>query len=275
MSAEGTPAPSPEVLVAGHYRCGPDYRTLRPDGARSWLITYTVEGHGLYRHGGQRLLTGPGDVVVVRPGIPHDYSVPEGRFWDFVWAHYQPRASWLSLRAPAYAEGLARVRVARRRSRDRVRAAFERLQTDAGQLGELDHELALNDLEEVLLVAANEHGDGGGRPLDPRVQRVLDVITGDLKVGHDVADLAREVSLSPSRLSHVFKQEVGDSVNATMTRLRLRQAARLLEHTSDSIGAIGAEVGFGSPYYFSRRFAEAFGMSPRGYRAATVSRRDD
>ena len=55
--------------------------------------------------------------------------------------------------------------------------------------------------------------------------------------------------------------------NGGVIQLRLNQAARLLEHTVDDIGAIAREVGFGSPYYFSRQFRRHFGMSPRRYRA--------
>jgi AraC family transcriptional regulator of arabinose operon len=58
-------------------------------------------------------------------------------------------------------------------------------------------------------------------------------------------------------------------------RLRLNQAARLLEHTVDDIGAIAREVGFSSPYYFSRQFRRHFGMSPRQYRASAGVVRTD
>jgi AraC family transcriptional regulator of arabinose operon len=58
-------------------------------------------------------------------------------------------------------------------------------------------------------------------------------------------------------------------------RLRSNQAARLLEHTVDDIGAIAREVGFGSPYYFSRQFRQHFGISPRQYRSSAGDVRSD
>lgn len=48
--------------------------------------------------------------------------------------------------------------------------------------------------------------------------------------------------------------------------MRLRQAANLLEYTSDPILEIAEEVGFKNPYYFTRQFTAYYGVSPRYYR---------
>lgn len=260
------PSPPPGVLVTGHFREQFGYRVRRPGGSGNWLLTYTLDGQGLYREPGPDLLVKPGDVVLLGPDVPHDYSVPEGGFWEFLWAHFQPRLEWFGWWSPLVGgEGPGVARLQTLGARERVRRSFLRLHADALAGGELSRELALNGLEEVLLIAVRE--GAGGRPVDPRVRRVLDLISSDLAATHDVPGLAMEVALSPSRLSHLFKQETGDSVMGTVIQLRLNQAARLLEHTVDDIGSIAREVGFDSPYYFSRRFRRHFGMSPRQYRA--------
>jgi AraC family transcriptional regulator, arabinose operon regulatory protein len=266
MRAPEVPSPPPGVLVTGHFREGFGYWVRRPNGSGNWLLTYTLDGRGLYREPGPDVLTEPGDVVLLGPDVAHDYSVPEGGSWEFLWAHFQPRLEWFGWWSPLVSDdGLSLARLETHGTRERARRSFLRLHADALGAGELSRELALNGLEEMLLLAVRE--GAGGRPVDPRVRRVLDLISSDLAAGHDVPGLAREVALSPSRLSHLFKQEVGDSVMGTVIRLRLSQAARLLEHTVDDIGAIAREVGFESPYYFSRQFRRHFGMSPRQYRA--------
>jgi AraC family transcriptional regulator of arabinose operon len=267
MSAAEVPSPPPGVLVTGHFREEFGYRVRRPGGSGNWLLTYTLDGAGLYRGTVSDLFARPGDIVLLGPDIPHDYSVPEGGFWEFLWAHFQPRLDWFgwwSLLVGEEGPGLSHLESAG--ARERARRSFLRLHADALATGELSRELALNGLEEVLLLAVRE--GAGGRPLDPRVRRVLDLISSDLAGDYDVASLASEVAVSPSRLAHLFKQEVGEPVMGAVIRLRLDQAARLLEHTVDDIGAIAREVGFGSPYYFSRRFRRHFGMSPRQYRAS-------
>jgi AraC family transcriptional regulator of arabinose operon len=81
-----------------------------------------------------------------------------------------------------------------------------------------------------------------------------------------IQELAHQVSLSPSRLAHLFKQEVGRSIIETLIAIRLQQAARLLEYTSLHINEIAREVGFQSASYLSRQFAAYYGHSPQAYR---------
>jgi AraC family transcriptional regulator, arabinose operon regulatory protein len=268
MSLQVAPSPPPSILVTGHFREEFGYRVRRPNGSGNWLLTYTLNGRGLYRGSGPNLFVRPGDIVLLGPDVPHDYSVPEGGYWEFLWAHFQPRLEWFEWWNPLLGgEGPGLSHLETFGARERARRAFLRLRADSLAPGDLSRELALNGLEEVLLLAVRE--GAGGRPVDPRVRKVLDLISSDLAADYDVPGLAREVALSPSRLSHLFKEEVGEPVMGAVIRLRLNQAARLLEHTVDDVGAIAREVGFGSPYYFSRQFRRHFGMSPRQYRSTT------
>jgi AraC family transcriptional regulator, arabinose operon regulatory protein len=265
MRLQEVPSPPPSVLVTGHFREGFGYRVRRPKGSGNWLLTYTLDGWGLYRGSCPDLFVGTGDVVLLGPDIPHDYSVPEGGFWEFLWAHFQPRLEWFEWWNPLVGgEGPELSHLQTSGARERARRSFLRLHADALATGAFSRELALNGLEELLLLAVRE--GAGGRPVDQRVRKVLDLISSDLAADYDLPGLARGVALSPSRLSHLFKQEVGEPVMGAVIRLRLNQAARLLEHTVDDVGAIAREVGFGSPYYFSRQFRRHFGMSPREYR---------
>ena len=274
MGVTEIPSPPPGVLVTGHFREEFGYRVRRPGGSGNWLLTYTLDGTGLYRWSGPDLFARPGDIVLLGPDVPHDYSVPEDGSWEFLWAHFQPRLDWFGWWSPLVGdEGPGLSHLESTGARERARQCFLRLRADALGTGELSRELALNGLEEILLLAVREGADG--RPLDPRVRRVLDLISSDLAADYDVAGLAKEVAISPSRLSHLFKQEIGEPVMGAVIRLRLSQAARLLEHTVDDVGSVAREVGFSSPYYFSRQFRRHYGMSPRQYRARAGDARYD
>jgi AraC family transcriptional regulator of arabinose operon len=274
MGVTEIPSPPPGVLVTGHFREEFGYRVRRPGGSGNWLLTYTLDGTGLYRWSGPDLFARPGDIVLLGPDVPHDYSVPEDGSWEFLWAHFQPRLDWFGWWSPLVGdEGPGLSHLESTGARERARHCFLRLRADALGTGELSRELALNGLEEILLLAVREGADG--RPLDPRVRRVLDLISSDLAADYDVAGLAKEVAISPSRLSHLFKQEIGEPVMGAVIRLRLSQAARLLEHTVDDVGSVAREVGFSSPYYFSRQFRRHYGMSPRQYRARAGDARYD
>lgn len=271
--ATETKSPPPGVLVCGHFRERFGYHVHRSWGTRDWLITYTITGRGLYRQEGVAIHAEPGDLTLLVPGAVHDYgATPEG-VWEFTWAHFVPRPSWAAwLRLPEVGKGLHRLAIADMTVRQRIQRAFTRLSRDAQGAGAFREELALNALEEILLLAAREQHRAAARPVDPRIQRVLDHLAANLAERHTLADLAREVSLSPSRLAHLFKEQVGDSIVETILKLRLRQAARLLEFTPRQVKEIAHDVGFQSAFYFSRQFRAHFGVSPTEYRRRLAER---
>lgn len=274
-----TPSPPSDIFVSGHFREQYGYAVQRSHGSGNWLITYTLEGEGHYRLYGEMIWARPGDIILLKPGTPHDYSVPLDGLWNFFWAHFQPRVDWFSWwNLPELQPGLFKATLRTSHSQERAYQAFLQLHTDsnaslleqahqtASARALLRRELALNRLEELLLLTTLETEQERQRLLDPRVQQVLDIISKNLSAQHTVATLAHEVALSPSRLAHLFKQEIGDSLISKLVELRLAHAARLLTFTNDSIATIADEAGFHSAFYFSRQFQQHFGMSPRAYR---------
>ncbi len=110
------------------------------------------------------------------------------------------------------------------------------------------HELALSALEEAILLGAHQARFGvAGDELSTGIARVVAHIAGDLCQRFTVRALAREAGFSPSRFAHVFKDEIGEPVIAYINRLRIREAARLLEVEGMSVKQAAAAVGFRSP----------------------------
>jgi AraC family transcriptional regulator of arabinose operon len=81
-----------------------------------------------------------------------------------------------------------------------------------------------------------------------------------------VEALARRVNLSPSRLRHLFKNELGVSITGFVKLQRLRQAQQLLGTTFLSVKEIVALVGAGDESHFVRAFKDAVGQTPSEYR---------
>lgn len=293
MTIEETKSPPPAILVTGYFQERSGYKVYRPHGAGSWLITYTLAGRGLYRQPGITIDALQGDLILLQPDALHDYSVPAGYTWEFFWAHFQPRVNWLNWwQLPENGRGLSKWSIATPQVRERVRTAFLKIHTDASTsfstlasplptetkpaveepMSALHRELALNGLEEILLLARREMVQQEKSGLDARIQFLLQVMAQDLKSYYDLKILADLVSLSPSRLSHLFKQETGNSLMNVLIALRLDKATRLLEFSNDTIATIAEEVGFSSAFYFSRQFRQRVGISPRMYRQ-TIERK--
>jgi len=262
-----SPSPPAGLLLSGHFNESFGYHVHRSVGTRDWLLTYTLSGRGRICMNDHVALCERGNVAMICPDAPHDYMTPQGFTWEFLWAHFVPPAHavrWLQL--PEVAKGLLSLRITDQVIHDRIVKAFERLRYDELAFGAHREELAMNALEEVLILISHAYSQNVDRRMDPRIHTVLDLLSQRFMEPLKVADLARAVSLSPSRLAHLFKEQVGDSMMETLLKLRLRQASQLLELTSRSVGEIAAGVGFQSPLYFSRQFAAYFGISPTAYR---------
>lgn len=131
--AEDPPAPPPGLLVTGCYDARPGYGVRRSGGARNLLLTWTLAGGGRFRQGSANVPARAGDLVVLGPGVPHDYAVAPGcDRWAFWWVHCQPRIAWRSWLGP-YETGdrLYAVSSVPPDVRDRIEAAFRRMHADA------------------------------------------------------------------------------------------------------------------------------------------------
>ena len=113
-------------------------------------------------------------------------------------------------------------------------------------------------------VCSGDLGYRGKIKGDERVRRIMQAVAAD--PSQDIADLARLVNLSSSRLSHLFKLETGCSLRAYLVDCRLEMAALVLRRTDTSVKAVSYNVGYGHPPSFVRAFRKQFDCSPKEYR---------
>lgn len=265
-----TPAPPPGVLVANRFVQPQSYRVLRPAGTRDWLLTYTLAGEGCYRLAGQPLICRAGDVVLLEPGTAHDYATHSSHEpWIFYWAHFWPREPWAPwLHWGEMAPGLRLLTLTDEALRTRAAGCCERLLTDSHGANPWQMELALNALEEMLILCAQQAAQLRIPLRDQRVEQVLRYLEQHFHEEIAVRDLAQLVALSPSRLAHLFKAQTGQALLETLLAIRLRQAARLLIFTALGVEEVARQAGFQSAFYFSRQFKRHYGVSPSTYRQA-------
>ncbi|UUZ94824.1 helix-turn-helix transcriptional regulator [Paenibacillus sp. P25] len=81
-----------------------------------------------------------------------------------------------------------------------------------------------------------------------------------------LTSVAEEVGLSSFYLSRLFREEVGESFNAYLTRLRVDKAIRLLQTTPLKVYEVAERVGIPSYRYFSVLFRNRTGVSPTDYK---------
>ncbi|QNK55923.1 response regulator [Paenibacillus sp. PAMC21692] len=82
--------------------------------------------------------------------------------------------------------------------------------------------------------------------------------------------LAVHFHLSPSYLGKRFREEVGESFNDYVNRIRIHKSQQLLVTTREHANDIAASIGYSDPNYFYRLFKKHVGCSPTEYRRMKV-----
>ena len=62
-----------------------------------------------------------------------------------------------------------------------------------------------------------------------------------------------------------MKQLTGQTPVAFLRQMRLRRAAELLKHDRYTVSEVMYMVGMTNPSYFSKCFAEVYGVTPKAY----------
>ena len=101
---------------------------------------------------------------------------------------------------------------------------------------------------------------------DDRVRRALVLMEQNIAEPIAVETIAARVDLSPRQLERLFATALGERPSAVYRRLRLAQARWLIENTGKSLTNVAVETGFCDAAHFSRRFRDAFGVSPSDLR---------
>ncbi len=86
----------------------------------------------------------------------------------------------------------------------------------------------------------------------------------------DLDQVAKELPISPKRLSRILNQQVGISFRQLLRDLRIEEAKRILNSRQFTIREVAARVGFSDSHYFSRSFRESTGLKARDYQARTA-----
>lgn len=89
----------------------------------------------------------------------------------------------------------------------------------------------------------------------------------NLRADLSVRKISEAVFYSQSKLSALFREEVGQSVARYIDDLLMSEAQSLLLYSDLPIGGISERLGFCDQFYFSRCFTKRFSVSPKQFRS--------
>lgn len=123
------------------------------------------------------------------------------------------------------------------------------------------------------LSRARGEGSPGDMGMAAKIEHVRGFIEGNCFKKITLKDAADSVFLTPKYLSRVFRERTGMGFSDYKLKVKMQQAAKLLETTELTVKQISARLGYANAESFIRQFEKVVKMPPSAYRAGKASRR--
>lgn len=262
-------------------RFKPNWEGERPRLHRHRELELNVVGGGtgIYYIGGDQYSIGPGNMVWLFSGQPHvlaDTSL-DFQMWvivfrtSFVRRMSQP--DWtqvLRKRDP----GEVYVRSLNRDIYGRLDGLCERLSETAADDNPYFNACLACLLREAWETTRSSNPLAVSGKVHPAVERAVQSLTvGTLDKPFE--DLARESGISYSRLGHLFREQMGETLGDYRNRLRIQRFQFLASnHPERTLLDCVLEAGFGSYSQAHRVIRDFTGKAPKEFRDRSFGRRD-
>ncbi|MFM2479408.1 arabinose operon transcriptional regulator AraC [Celerinatantimonas sp. MCCC 1A17872] len=245
-----------------------DKRIYRPNGMKGFIINLTIDGSGTIITENQSFDCEKGDLLLFPPNVIHNYTrSKKSDTWEHYWIYFFPRSYWLNwLTWENTIDNIGLIKIIDKDNYNQLYTLFNETNTHFSKSTVMSEALAMNSLERIIIASVYCQNKFSDTPKDPRIKEVCDYLESNIDSNHTIEEIASQVFLSSSRLSHLFKEEMGQSMKEWRESQRITKAKMLLQTSSISITDIAVSIGYTDISYFSRMFKKHCGFSPRTYR---------
>ena len=230
-----------------------------------YAVVYLYHGAGFYADAeGRDQRVAAGDLILVLPDLPHAYGPERGDVWqEFYLAFEGPvfdlwrQAGLLDARRPV--RHLTPI--------DHWLRQFEGVLGGGGPAATGSPLLEVTRLQQVLAEALLSPGAGEARHEDRQwAEHACALLEARADHQLDLRAVADALGLSLERFRKRFTRLVGQPPRRYHTARLIDRACQLMQASDMSDKQIAHELGFCDEFYFSRRFKQITGESPRAFR---------
>lgn len=227
---------------------------------RDYSLIYLTDGNGMFKgHDSNWRRVNAGDVLVLFPGIWHDYhSLPETGWTErWVCLNGELANQWcmhdvLCVDTPVLHVGV----------HSDLTEAFDRL-LEIGRAAppyanQIQSGIAMEIL--ALIYKFQQNRKDHARQATPIVESALQFIAKNWSQEIDFEAMAAKMGVGYRHFRRQFQEATGVAPHQYLLNLRLNQAKRLLR--SLPVSEVASRVGFNDPFYFSRLFKRKVGVPP-------------
>lgn len=247
--------------ISENWRYPERFWTWSSHNVEHWSLVLAVRGTGFLRVGGQEYTLDQHDIFLIAPGIAHVFS--GGESWELLWVHFVLPLDLLEiLRWQEVQEGVRKASLALS-NYSKVRMAMQEVLHLYLSRPKNWFQFAHALLTTAILRIDNSLPDFETANA-PWLQKAQEQLRRVPCVSID--EIAAACGLSRTLFFEQFHQLTGYTPAQYRDQERLRNAEQLLLKTNQPVGQIADSTGFNSICYFSLRFKERYGTSPRQYR---------
>ena len=254
------------MLLCGHFYCDSNYKIVR-EGNTSPLFMYILSGELHVRYQNLLHVAKSDEIVLLDCNQPHSYYCCSD--CEFMFFHYNgPNA--VSLTNHLTAQNQSPIFKLSNHT-DIKKALTELLQC----LNKNEHPtdihlscIAYNILCKIQ--SFNYVTQNAPSAISDTVAEVIQYMKINIQEPLSLDILAAHVNISPSYLSHLFRDETGCSPIEYLARLKINLAKTILKSTTRTISDIGISLGYSSSASFINAFTSRVGISPGQYRNSAI-----
>lgn len=233
-----------------------------------WTLHLIMEGGVIYT-ADRDIIGVPGDLVLIEPSAHCHYRRhPKHAQWCHAWVIFTPKPELLKwMKWPGAGERMYRVNSGDGDAFKKMDELLRQIRETLVDESSYRDDLCLNLLEQLFIRVNRTSLAQQLGSLDSRVAKACEYLRRQLEIPLTVKEIADHCNVSTSRISHLFKEEMGMGLQEYRNRLRMQNARNLLVTTRLPVSAIALKTGYSDPSQFSKYFHRQNGCSPRQFRS--------
>lgn len=254
----------------GYYPKASHHFRNRETGSEQYILIYNVDGYGTIKTGSVEHIIPPDHYFIIQPKLPHTYYADKKRPWSIYWIHFSGQKAKYLAKVINTAEPVERSKTSR--INDRLSLFNEIFQN-------LDRGYSIDSLEYAnlclsRLLATFSHISqfrliNEQHSVDP-IELSINYMLENIELRLKLAEIARQVNLSPSYFSRLFVSRTGFAPIEYFIQLKIQRSCQLLNNRDLTIQNVARQIGIEDQFYFSRLFKKVMNVSPQIYRNSRV-----
>ncbi len=249
------------LLECGYEKCDPNHYWAGKKGFH--IIHFIISGKGTLSIEGQQYTLKAGEGFYISPDQEVLYTADADDPWEYRWLGFTGTRAVIVLNATHLVRSqtfqLKDISVYIERLKQIY--AYATLKTERGEC------MALGQLYFFLaeLLEGFEEKDRRSDASAQYVNMAITMIAEKYQQEFGVSDICKQLNITRSYLYKLFMRYYSVSPSDYLLKFRLEKARELLAGNLYPVNNVAEQTGFCSHAYFTKRFREAYGTTPREY----------